>query len=188
MFLCFQCRSISKLACTTCGLVSWCSQECATKGWVLHNLLHNEEKEATEIIPGVWISGLEPLFTPFLGEIDSVMTILPFGRVDELILDSLLKNKIRHRIQIEDEPEAPIEHYFVSSALWIQKQRNRGRKVLIHCAKGKSRSTTVIMSYMIQYPNPDDLLFMIKQERTIVNPNSGFMEKLREFSLNATKD
>lgn len=182
MFLCFACRSVSQFACDNCHLVTWCSQECAQKNWQLHSLLHDEEQEASKIIPNVWISGLEPLCTKFMEKIDSIMTILPLGRVDESILDSLLTNKIRHRIQIEDEPNAPIEQYFVTSALWIQKQRESGRKILIHCAKGKSRSVTLLISYMLQYPNPDDLLFMIRKERTIVDPNSGFMNKLRQLS------
>lgn len=182
MFLCLTCMAPSKLACNECQLAVWCSRKCAEKTWANHALLHEEDPTATEIIPGIWISGLEPLCTHFMEKIDSVLTVLPLHRVDEKILDSLLKNKIRHRIQVEDEPEAPIEEYFFNSAEWIQKQRNLGRKVLIHCAKGRSRSTTILMAYMLQHPNPDDLLFMMRAERPIVNPNPGFMDKLRKFT------
>jgi dual specificity phosphatase 12 len=149
----------------------------------MHSHLHDEETEASEIISNVWISGVEPLCTDFMEQIDSVLTLLPENRFDEEILQSLLKNKITHRIKIEDQPTAPIEEHFISSAIWINKQREHNRRVLIHCAKGKSRSTTILMSYMMQYPNPDDLLFMIRKVRPVVNPNEGFMEKLRQLSL-----
>lgn len=182
MFLCLTCMAPSKLACNTCKLVVWCSRECAVKTWKTHDLLHDEDPTATEMIPGVWISGLEPLCTHFMNKIESVLTILPLHRVDEKILDSLLETKIRHRIQIEDKADAPIEDYFITSAEWIQKQRDLGRKVLIHCAKGRSRSTTILMSYILQHTNPDDLLFMMRAERPIVNPNPGFMDKLRDFT------
>ncbi|KAI8809257.1 protein-tyrosine phosphatase-like protein [Cladochytrium replicatum] len=63
-----------------------------------------------------------------------------------------------------------------------------GPKVLVHCAAGVSRSATLVLAYLIssryfalELPEALDL---VKKQRPIVCPNSGFYQKLVELQLN----
>ena len=55
--------------------------------------------------------------------------------------------------------------------------------VLICCSMGKSRSATIVTSYLIKYRNMslDDALDFIREKRNI-NINNGFMIKLKQFN------
>ena len=49
--------------------------------------------------------------------------------------------------------------------------------------QGKSRSTTILMAYLIKYKKEDtnSSYKIIKAKRRLAMPNLGFMYKLREF-------
>ena len=54
-------------------------------------------------------------------------------------------------------------------------------KVLVHCYAGKSRATTLVLSYMIREKkvNLKDALTRVKEVRPVAAPNPGFMIQLK---------
>lgn len=42
-----------------------------------------------------------------------------------------------------------MSRYFFETAKWINKKRNEGKNVLVHCVKGNSRSPTIILAYLM---------------------------------------
>lgn len=76
---------------------------------------------------------------------------------------------------IEDETCQDIESYFDEAFTFIEKARET-TNVLVHCAGGISRSTALLISYMMRKLNIgyDEALKIIKEKRKIVQPNSGF--------------
>jgi len=61
--------------------------------------------------------------------------------------------------------------------------RRRPGNVLIHCFAGKSRSTTILLSY-VMYANQwtlDQAFAHVKKCRPTINPNPGFLLQLREL-------
>eukprot|EP00457_Paulinella_chromatophora_P014999 gb/GEZN01015519.1/.p1 GENE.gb/GEZN01015519.1/~~gb/GEZN01015519.1/.p1 ORF type:complete len:288 (+),score=47.04 gb/GEZN01015519.1/:70-864(+) len=68
---------------------------------------------------------------------------------------------------------------------FIHQARKQGGSVLVHCAQGKSRSSTALLLYLLAAePNPqsntlDDALAFLKSKRKMAEPNPGFMKKLR---------
>jgi Dual specificity phosphatase, catalytic domain len=65
----------------------------------------------------------------------------------------------------------------------IHNEINNERGVLIHCIHGKSRSTTIVAAYLIKYKNmtTDEALEFIKNKRSQIDPNPGYIRQLREF-------
>merc|ERR1719330_379810 len=60
---------------------------------------------------------------------------------------------------------------------------SEGRSVLVHCAQGKSRSSTVVVAYVsqIEQLSIDDALRFVQSKRNMAQPNSNFMAQLQEW-------
>ena len=64
----------------------------------------------------------------------------------------------------------------------MQNSNNQNR-VLVHCAMGRSRSATMVIMYLMRKFQIDwNLSFdIVKMRRDIIDPNEGFLTKLREY-------
>ena len=61
--------------------------------------------------------------------------------------------------------------------------RQCGGKVMIHCQAGVSRSSTIVIAYIMKYSglSMTSAFHYVKSKRTIVAPNFNFMGQLLEF-------
>ncbi len=69
----------------------------------------------------------------------------------------------------------------------IHKMRvEEGKSVLVHCAQGKSRSTTLVLAYLmiLNKTNLQDTLSLLKSKRRMAEPNKNFMKQLKMFENN----
>lgn len=71
---------------------------------------------------------------------------------------------------------------FIREALYSDKRN----KVLVHCWRGKSRSVTILIAYLIRYHGmePDEALSMIRETRPTARPNSEFRQELYDYYYN----
>ena len=62
-------------------------------------------------------------------------------------------------------------------------KKNSKNNILIHCALGVSRSASLVAFYMMKEKGWDyDICYnYMKERRPIVNPNSNYVEQLREY-------
>jgi len=88
-----------------------------------------------------------------------------------------------HTIDICDRPYSSINTYFDESVDFIANGIMCGGKVLVHCQKGISRSSTIVAAYLIKKKDMqvDDAISLIKNARQCINPNDGFLKQLREY-------
>jgi hypothetical protein len=79
------------------------------------------------------------------------------------------------------EQNDDIVHRFDSAASQIHEWLEGGKRVLVHCFAGASRSVTAVIWYLMRYEGHawDDALALIKQQRAIANPNIRFELPLR---------
>ncbi|CRG85424.1 Tyrosine-protein phosphatase yvh1 [Talaromyces islandicus] len=86
------------------------------------------------------------------------------------------------KIQVDDSEDEDLLQYFSSANAFIQSGLDAGGSVLIHCAMGKSRSVAVCIAYLLhrdpQAWNPETLLKVIQQSRSVAEPNDDFMSQL----------
>jgi len=94
--------------------------------------------------------------------------IIDFKNKSVEILRSPLKDKIS---EIDRICEANIH------------SSNNQNRVLVHCAMGRSRSATMVIMYlMMRFQIPWDQAFdILKIRREIIDPNPGFLQKLKDF-------
>lgn len=86
-------------------------------------------------------------------------------------------------ISIEDKPGCTITDHFPTCFDYISSCLKANRGVLVHCFQGKSRSSSVIIGYLMQTRGLtfEESLQFVKSKRPVVAPNIGFALQLRKF-------
>jgi protein-tyrosine phosphatase len=86
-------------------------------------------------------------------------------------------------IPLFDIPKQDILQWFHDSCDFIQAHHESGRKVLVHCMAGISRSVSLVMAYLIRKNgwNVEETLRFVRKRRPCANPNQGFLKQLRQF-------
>ncbi|KAM6319423.1 dual specificity protein phosphatase 15 [Podargus strigoides] len=127
--------------------------------------------------------------------------------IDAKDLEQLSRNKITHivsihespqpllqditylRIPLPDTPEANIKRHFKECISFIHQCRLHGGNCLVHCLAGISRSTTVVVAYVMAVTelSCQEVLEAIRTVRPVANPNPGFRQQLAEFGGGAAR-
>jgi hypothetical protein len=97
--------------------------------------------------------------------------------------ESYLANPIRYkRFPAVDTVRQEMLDYWEEGSAIIQQCFVEKKKVLVHCAMGKSRSASLVAYYLMKYKHLslDDALSHLKKCRSQVNINTGFIRQLKE--------
>jgi len=84
---------------------------------------------------------------------------------------------------VQDDPQANIKQYFDEAVKFISSGKKFGY-VLVHCPTGDSRAAAIVVAYIIKsspYMTFQDAVDIVKESRTSVSINNGFMAQLREY-------
>lgn len=86
-------------------------------------------------------------------------------------------------IPVEDSHTADISSHFQEAIDFIDCVREKGGKVLVHCEAGVSRSPTICMAYLMKTKqlHLKEAFEFIKQRRSVISPNFGFMGQLLQY-------
>lgn len=86
-------------------------------------------------------------------------------------------------IPVEDSNTADISSHFHEAIEFIDRVKQSGGKVLVHCEAGISRSPTICMAYIMrtQRRQLEDAFDLIRQRRALISPNFSFMGQLLQF-------
>ncbi|KAM8798200.1 dual specificity protein phosphatase 15 [Eudromia elegans] len=101
----------------------------------------------------------------------------------------LLQDITYLRIPLPDTPEANIKKHFRECIGFIHQCRLRGGSCLVHCLAGISRSTTVVVAYVMAVTELScaEVLAAVRTVRPMANPNPGFRRQLEEFGRGAAR-
>ncbi|KAH0623753.1 hypothetical protein JD844_006856 [Phrynosoma platyrhinos] len=86
-------------------------------------------------------------------------------------------------IPVEDSHTADISSHFQEAIEFIDCTRRSGGKILVHCEAGISRSPTICMAYLMKMKKfrLEEAFDYIKQRRSLISPNFGFMGQLLQY-------
>ncbi|KAI9219908.1 protein-tyrosine phosphatase-like protein [Blastocladiella britannica] len=90
------------------------------------------------------------------------------------------------RIQLEDTPSARIDGHFGTATDFINKAwETPGARVLVHCYAGISRSTSLVLAYLMRFQTCTLLqaFDLTYRRRPIVQPNEGFARRLQAYEM-----
>jgi protein-tyrosine phosphatase len=103
----------------------------------------------------------------------------------EYIRYGIVRHSVKGRkwvpLVIEDNRMENIYSHFDMVHLIIKKALSEGKRVLVHCAAGVSRSATLVAAYLIiERSIPvQEALSVILKKRECINPNVGFISQLK---------
>ena len=139
-----------------------------------------DDNAPTEIIPHL-----------FLGSIGSASNLkqLQNCKITHILccasgIKNFFPNDFKYlNLDILDSEKVNIKQYFEQTNKFIGDAIKNNGNVLVHCHAGISRSSTILMAYIMnsQKMGVDKVLDLLKSKRDKVNPNAGFIEQLREY-------
>lgn len=93
-----------------------------------------------------------------------------------------------HRFIAEDEADADLSQYFETVHAILKQAIHVGKKVLVHCAAGVSRSPTLVIAYCMMEEGwtLKTAMEFVSKQRLIITPNDGFMIQLEELEKRLT--
>jgi len=88
-------------------------------------------------------------------------------------------------VPVKDDPSGDIYLHFEPTSFFIEEARLNNGKVFVHCNVGMSRSSTIVVAYLMKCKrmNLIDALRYTKLRRPMSSPNSGFMRQLLELEM-----
>ncbi len=88
-----------------------------------------------------------------------------------------------YQISVYDDDSEDLSAYFTDVTDWIESHRLAGRRVLVHCHAGISRSSTVVLAYLMRYHKYRlaDAFKLLVEARPCAQPNPGFWRQLERY-------
>lgn len=182
-------RANPNFVCSGCHAQFYCGKTCGSVCWSLQG--HEEEHAAeppTELIKGLWVGGISAVTdAKFIARVDVVISVLGPKKYSKCKMKNhRLKGKRVIRIDLEDEPDAPIERYFAFVSEQISLALFSGQTVLLHCGRGVSRSVALALFYLCKFeakrfPTIADALLHVMKLRRTARPLPEFIIKAEQM-------
>jgi len=93
-------------------------------------------------------------------------------------------------LDFEDDASVVLAPYIVRAVQFLQAAVEAGKRVLVHCHQGRSRSVSLVVAYLMatEHLSLDEALKVVQVARPIAQPNFSFMRQLRQFEENPTSN
>jgi dual specificity MAP kinase phosphatase len=128
---------------------------------------------------GDYSDGPEPDYKRF----GAIVSALTDEEVERWGIRQKVANHSWLHISIDDSMEENISQHFRQVIDFVENARAKGQSVLIHCAAGISRSSTLVIAYLMwkhSWTRKEAVEYVVERRR-IVDPNDGFMDQLGTF-------
>jgi protein-tyrosine phosphatase len=142
----------------------------------------NEEYHYTEIMEGLVLGTVEGANCNSIIDLFGIKRILTVGKA--------LRKELTDRcdylsISIYDSRNEDIYQFFEKTFQYIDKAFKDKAPIFVHCAEGISRSSTIVMAYLIKKYRWSyvEAYNFVAAKRSVVNPNKTFEKQLIEYHL-----
>ncbi|KAL4460949.1 hypothetical protein ABPG74_016421 [Tetrahymena malaccensis] len=113
---------------------------------------------------------------------ENIFSILSIGNEPENQIKFDPKEFNHLTLEIYDHPNFQILPFFEPAIQFINQQMNKNN-LLIHCFAGASRSSTIVIAYLMKEHKMtlQEAFDLTKSKRQKTNPNKGFLEQLKQY-------
>jgi protein phosphatase slingshot len=127
----------------------------------------------------------------YLGPMESAQTIDRPSNKNKWFVLSIMENppKLKHVKQLEinlsDHHLTNISQWFDLASEAILEHLKEGKKVLVHCRMGISRSASVMIAFLMRVNGwtVDQSTKYVEGKRAWINPNPGFRKQLQIYEV-----
>nr|XP_019933697.1 PREDICTED: dual specificity protein phosphatase 14-like [Paralichthys olivaceus] len=133
----------------------------------------------SQVSPGVFLSDLDSALNVGVLTSRNITLIINASGLQDVSYPQL-DLQLLH-VPVQDQPHAPLSHYFESVAERIS--QNQTGATLVHCTAGRSRSPTLIMAYLMRCERLSlrRAHEQVLDQRPFIRPNAGFWLQLMEY-------
>ncbi|XP_069390908.1 dual specificity protein phosphatase 14 isoform X1 [Paralichthys olivaceus] len=133
----------------------------------------------SQVSPGVFLSDLDSALNVGVLTSRNITLIINASGLQDVSYPQL-DLQLLH-VPVQDQPHAPLSHYFESVAERIS--QNQTGATLVHCTAGRSRSPTLIMAYLMRCEGLSlrRAHEQVLDQRPFIRPNAGFWLQLMEY-------
>ncbi|TKR62717.1 hypothetical protein L596_026638 [Steinernema carpocapsae] len=142
-----------------------------------------EYAKITEIVPGLFISGVSALNHDNMEKNKISLIINATNEVPNL---KMLGEAQRIKLWLDDTPQSYIYPHLELMSDQIQTSIADGGRVLVHCVAGVSRSASICLAFLTKHRcrSLRDAYHLMCSKRPMVRPNLGFWRQLIAYEQN----
>lgn len=134
----------------------------------------------SQVSPGLFLSGLDSALNLSVLSSRNITLIINASGLEDVSYPPLDGLRVLH-VPIQDQPHAPLRHFFDLVAERIS--QNQTGNTLVHCSAGRSRSPSLIMAFLMRV---DGLSLrqaheVVLDRRPFIRPNAGFWRQLMDY-------
>ncbi len=146
--------------------------------------MYRNNNDIHEVYPNLFLSNrktAENIDVIMNHDINVIICITNGIRSGKTITDYTNLKIDYYSYSLPDVPDANIKPIADIVVKIIDHYLSLGKKVLVHCEMGISRSASLVIAYIMQKEgkNFEESLKHVKEKRNIVNPNIGFVNQLK---------
>lgn len=152
-----------------------------TNGYVVND---NPDTDCCEVVENLYIGSQDAAAEEEILDSKGITHIVNVGSG----IPNMFEKKIKYfKVEILDTPEFDILPYIEPTSNFIDQAISKEHgKVLVHCNAGVSRSSAILIGYLMSKRgySYEEALEKTKKARSCVCPNFGFAEQLRRMNRN----
>jgi len=136
------------------------------------------------ITPQIWLGGAPTYARDYQFLLDNGITAVLDMRAEREGDRAFYANHdIAYKRLAVLDATVPGDDYLSEGADWIDAQIDSGRTVLVHCAKGRGRSATLVAAYLMRHQDLpyDDCQTMMKEARPLVKLEDRHRRRLEQW-------
>ncbi len=144
----------------------------------------------SEILPHLWLGGAPTYERDFEELLEIGITAVVDMRAERTADAAFFdQHDITHRQYRVPDVTVPDATVLDDAVAWIDAQLADGRKVLVHCAKGRGRSATVLAAYLMKTGGLtfDEVADLLTSRRSLVKLQDRHRNVLEAWIANGTR-
>lgn len=146
---------------------------------------------AQEIYPGLWLGDINSALDKKFLQSKKITCIFNCTKSLPFIDDSRITSKFRIAVMDNLEPDEIMKMYkLINPTVNKLHSSLNDNNVLVHCHKGKQRSATIIIAYLMKFANmtKDEAMFTVKTKRPVIcSPAPNFDFALDKYERDLKK-